>query len=176
MNTQLLATLFQEGGRVISGLLQTYGIRRPNAALSELKNKELEQESGRVTTDETIQYQKREIVKELSLLEGHLQQGCKINSKPCECCLKHPIKIEGLAQETVSMTPEPVFKELAEWARSIAPITTEAASASGKYDDEYPQLAIKAREFRKAIMPIGNELSKKEVGDGETVPATEEGQ
>lgn len=173
----MLATFIQEGGRVISGLLQTYGIRRPSPALSEPKNKELEQESGRVTIDETIQYQKRQIIKELTLLEGHLQEGCKINRKACDCCEKHPIKIEGLAQETAGMTPEPVFKELAEWARSIAPITSEAAAASGKYNDEYPKLAIRAREFRKAIMPIGNhELSKKEVGDGETIPATEEGQ
>lgn len=167
----MLAAIFQEGGRVISGLLQTYGIRRSNVALAEPGYKEPEQGSGRVTTDETIQYQKKQIVKELTLLEGHLQEGCKINRKACDCCEKHPTKIEGLAQETAGMTPEPVFKELAEWAQEIAPITTEAAVASGKYDDEYPKLAIKARELRKAIMPIGNrEVSKKEVEDGETVP------
>jgi len=158
MNRQALATIFQEGGRVISGFLQTYGIRRPNVALVEPGYKESEEESGRVTTDETIQYQKREIVKELLLLKNHLQQGCKIGGKACDCCTKHPITIEGLAEETASMTTEPVFRELAEWARSIAPITSEAAAASGKYDEEYPKLAIKAREFHKAIMPTEKEV------------------
>ena len=105
-----------------------------------------------ITTEETVSYQRRELVKELTLLEGHLQQGCKINNKGCDCCEKHPIKIEGLAQETAGMVRDGLFSKLAGWAQSISPLTTEEASASGKYDDEYPKLAIQAREFRKIIM------------------------
>ena len=164
MDKQILAAIFQEGGRVISGFLQTYGVRRPSIAITESKGKEPGQAS-RVSTDETIQYQRREIVKELTLLESHLQEGCKINSKPCDCCEKHPIKLEGLAQETAGMTPEPVFRDLAKWARSIAPITSRAAAGSGKHDEEYPRLAIDARNFRKAIM--SDSFSKKEVEHGE---------
>lgn len=167
----MLAAIFQEGGRVISGLLQTYGIRRPSTAPPEPKSKEPEQK-GRVTTDETIQYQKREIVKELTLLEGHLQEGCKINHKACDCCEKHPIKLEGLAQETAGMTSEPVFRELAKWTRSIAPVTSEAASASGKYDEQYPKLAIEARNFRKTVM--SDSFSKKEVEHGEVSTVKEQ--
>jgi len=105
-----------------------------------------------VTTEETIAYQRREIIKELSLLEGHLLQGCKISGKACDCCEKHPIKLEGLAQETMGITPDPAFSAVAQWANGIAPVTTEAASASGKYDKEYPKMALRARELRKSIM------------------------
>ena len=105
-----------------------------------------------LTTDETLHYQKREISKELLLLEKHLQQGCKIDSKPCDCCEKHPIAVEGLAQEALGMTSDSVFSDLVQWVREIEGKTTEAASASGKYDKEYPRLAVKARDFRKAIM------------------------
>lgn len=74
------------------------------------------------------------------------------------------------------MSADPVFRDLADWTRRIAPLTTEDAAASGKYDDQYPKLAIKAREFRKAIMPAGfnRKLSEKEVESGQQVPATGE--
>jgi len=106
-----------------------------------------------LTTDQTVHYQRRELAKELILLEGHLQQGCKIGGRACDCCEKHPLKIEGLAQETAGMSTDPIYEELAGWISNIAPMTSWEASASGRYDDEYPRLAMKAREFRKAIMP-----------------------
>ncbi len=43
-----------------------------------------------VTTKETIAYQKRELGKELLLLEKHLSEGCRIpptTGEPCDCCL-----------------------------------------------------------------------------------------
>jgi len=162
MNQEALAEIVQEGGRLLTGLLQLYA-KRPHRPVvrggnpeivvsSEVKNEPL-RDTSRVSTKETIEHQKREIVKEFLLLEGHLQQSCKIGGKACGCCTKHPITIEGLAQETSAMTPDPIFREIAQWAKSISPITTEEASASGEYDDEYPNLAIKAREFRRVIMP-----------------------
>ena len=153
MDPQVVASVFREGGKLITSFLQSYGAHLGHEhGISESK------ETKGLTTDETINYQKREIVKELLLLEGHLQQGCKIGGTACDCCTKHPITIEALAQETTGMTPEPVFREIAEWARSVGEITSEAASASGKHDEEYPKLAIKAREFRKAIMPTEKEV------------------
>ena len=173
MNREALAEIVQEGGRLITGLLQLYARRpqpprgvSPGVVTSSQASDEPRPKGPRVTTKETIEYQKRELVKELTLLEGHLQEGCKINSKACDCCEKHPIKIEGLAQEAAGMTPDPVFREIAGWVKSIAPITTEAASASGNYDEQYPQLAIKARDFRKTLM-------NKEVKHEEANPATE---
>lgn len=142
-----MATLIQAGGKLITGLLQTYGIRRPAPTISE------EEAQSSITTEQTINYQKRELVKELLLLEGHLEQGCKIDGRACDCCAKHPIKIEGLALETSGMSKDPIFTKLAAWAQSISPMTGETASASGEYDKLYPQLAMEAREFRKAVMP-----------------------
>lgn len=105
-----------------------------------------------VTNDETIQYQKRELAKELVLLERHLIQRCKINGKGCACCQKHPIMLEGLAEETLGMTGEPVYAALRDWTREIAPKTTAEASQSGQYDGEYVLMAVKARAFRKRIL------------------------
>jgi hypothetical protein len=167
MDVQTMATLIREGGRLVTEVLQVFG-RQP-ATVQEKPVIDLPQEkpdplpppppsTPKVTTEQTINHQKRELVKELLLLEGHLQQSCKIDGIACDCCTKHPITIEGLAQETTGMTTDPVFKDLASWAKSIADITTEEASASGEYDERYPELAIKAREFRKAIMPTEKEV------------------
>ena len=108
--------------------------------------------SPQVSNKETIDYQKREIGKELLILEKHLQQGCKIAGKGCDCCQKHPLTLEALAEETVGMTAEPVYSELKGWVRELSPKTTAEASSSGKYDEEYPQMAVRAREFRKKIL------------------------
>jgi len=67
-------------------------------------------------------------------------------------CEKHPITIEALAQESLGMANDPVFKDVAKWSHSITSKTTQKASASGDYEDEYPRLAIKARELRKSVM------------------------
>lgn len=63
--------------------------------------------SARVTSLETITYRRREIGKELLLLEKHSQQLCKIGGVACDRCEKHPITIEALAQETLGMTRRP---------------------------------------------------------------------
>jgi hypothetical protein len=166
MDTQVLATIIQEGGKLVTGFLQTYGIHRRNPSPAV----EPEQTSIHLSTDEVVAYQKRELVKDLLLLESHLEQGCKINGKPCDCCAKHPLKIEGLALEASGMSKDPVFSKLAAWAQTISPMTGEAASASGEYDNEYPKLAMEAREFRKAMMT--QEVKDGQVPAGE-VPATE---
>lgn len=106
----------------------------------------------RVTTEETVEYQKRELGKELMLLEKHLQQKCKINGRACDCCEKHPIVIEGLAQETLGMTGDKLYEDVIAWAKKITPITTEEASRSGEYDNIYPGLAVEGRNIRKRIM------------------------
>ena len=118
--------------------------RKPNLAMERRVNK--------ITTEETIAYQRREIGKQMMLLETHLQQRCRINGKPCDCCEKHPIVMEGLSQEAIGMTTDPVFPDIIEWARYLSPITTQLAAESGQYDDLYPDLAIKTRELRKRMM------------------------
>lgn len=165
MKREVLADIVQEGVKFLTGLAQLYGKRSPQPYSPATEDRQ----PARVTTDETIDYQKRKLAQELSMLEGHLQEGCKINQKPCDCCEKHPLKIEGLALEAAGMSTDPVFTRIADWAQKITPITTERAAGSGRHAEEYPRLAIEARDLRKAIMPT----PVKEVANGETVSGTE---
>ena len=112
----------------------------------------MERRESTITTEETIAYQRREIGKQMMLLETHLQQRCRIDGKPCDCCEKHPIVMEGLAQETIGMTTDPIYPDIVDWARYLSPITTQTASESGQYSDQYPELAIRTRELRKRMM------------------------
>ena len=105
-----------------------------------------------VSREETINYQKMSILKEILLLEAHLVQKCKVNSKACDCCSKHTIMLEALANETMGITGDSVYDELSRWARSVLPMVSAEASASGKYDDQYPELAKQLREIRKKVM------------------------
>jgi len=134
--------------------------------------RELITKQGRINDADIIAYQKREIGKALLLFQTHLQQRCKIGGKACDCCEKHPLLIEALAEESLGIMGDPVYQEIADWARELAPITTETASASLKYDEIYPAEAIKARKFRKAVMGtdevaalVSPELSKKVKSD-----------
>ena len=152
----MLADVIQEGSKVISRLLQVYATRRPAMEPITIEKPAVDQdrvERRSVSTEQTIAYQRRELAKELILLEGHLQQSCKIGGEACDCCEKHPLKIEGLAQETAGMTADPVYTDLASWVKDIAPMVTAEASASGDYEQMYPDIAVQARQFRKAIMP-----------------------
>ena len=125
---------------------------KPASAIEEGESSKKVAPSRRVTTGETIAYQKRELGKEILLLEKHLQQKCKIGGVACDCCEKHPIVIEALAQESLGMSTNPVFNDIIVWIRGIAPMTTEAASQSGDYDDKYPEMAVAARIMRKSLM------------------------
>lgn len=104
-----------------------------------------------LSTSETVEYQKKEIAKELVLFERHLAQGLRINGKACDCGTKHITALEGLAQETLGITGEPFYQEFASWLGTVKPVVTVAAAKSGKYDKEYPIMAVKARAFRKRI-------------------------
>lgn len=105
-----------------------------------------------VSTEETVRHQKREMAKEMLLLEAHLVQKCKIKNVACDCCKKHPIMLEALANETIGITGDDSYREIADWAKEVAPITTAEASASGQYDEQYPELARQLREMRKKVM------------------------
>jgi hypothetical protein len=105
-----------------------------------------------VSHGELVAYQNHELVKEMVLLEAHLLQGCKIAGKPCDCCQKHPIAVEGLAREGLQFTGKSLYSEIAGFAQTMEPITTPEASGSGKFDAQYPQMAAKLRELRKRVM------------------------
>ena len=107
-----------------------------------------------VSTEETIAYQRRELGKELLLLEAHLREGCRIpptTGEPCDCCSpKHTITIEALALETYGMTGDPIYQELTKWAEEIERKTTIPEIESGRHN--YGEDAVKARGYRKKLL------------------------
>lgn len=107
-----------------------------------------------VTKQETIAYQNRELAKVLLVLEGHLNQGCKIAGKPCDCCVKHPLELEKLIEEVLTMTSAPVYQDTLQFAHEVEQKTSVPAVKSGKYAAQYPVLAQHARDLRKRIMVL----------------------
>lgn len=109
---------------------------------------------SKVTTEETIAYQKRELGKELLLLQKHLEQGCRIppvTGEPCDCCSpKHTVTIEALALETYGITGGPIYQELAKWANEIERKTTIPEIESGRHN--YGEDAVQARGYRKKLL------------------------
>jgi hypothetical protein len=114
---------------------------------------------SKITSEETIDYQKREIAKELWQLEKHLSQGCRIPDKtgkriPCDCCSKGTF-IAGLAYESIPIAERvgqtsDVFEKIAQWSEDLAPMVTVEGVESGQYD--YKKLSGEASALRKELM------------------------
>ena len=130
--------------------------------------------ASKLTSEETIDYQKREITKELWQLEKHLAQGCRIPDKtgkriPCDCCEKGSW-IAGLAYESIPIAERAgqtsgIFEKIAQWSEDLAPVVTVAAVESGQYD--YKKLSGEASALRKELMgslALGSLLSPSEHG------------
>ncbi len=109
---------------------------------------------SKVTTEETIAYQKRELGKQLLLLQNHLEQGCRIpptTGEPCDCCSpRHTVTIEALALETYGITGDPIYQDLAKWAEEIERKTTIPEIESGRHN--YGEDAVEARKYRKKLL------------------------
>ncbi|GAI12575.1 unnamed protein product [marine sediment metagenome] len=107
-----------------------------------------------VSTEETIAYQKRELGKQLLLLQNHLEQGCRIpptTGEPCDCCSpRHTVTIEALALETYGITGDPIYQDLAKWAEEIERKTTIPEIESGRHN--YGEDAVEARKYRKKLL------------------------
>ena len=114
---------------------------------------------SKITSEETIAYQKREIAKELWQLEKHLAQGCRIPDKtgkriPCDCCEKGSW-IAGLAYESIPIAERTgqtsdIFEKIASWAEALEPMVTVAAVEGGQYD--YKKISGQASALRKELM------------------------
>lgn len=109
---------------------------------------------SKVSTEETIGYQNREIAKNLLMLEKHYAQKLRINNKVCDCGQsRHLLAIESLCEETISMADEPdIYYRLIDWVRDIGPKSTVESAESGVFESEYPQMSQQARDFRKEII------------------------
>jgi len=114
---------------------------------------------SKLTSEETLAYQNREIGRELWQLERHLAQGCRIPDKsgkriPCDCCEKGGF-ISGLAYESIPIAERAsrssaIYEEVANWAEELAPMVTVAAVESGQHD--YKKLSGEASALRKKLM------------------------
>lgn len=115
--------------------------------------------SGKLTNEDILAHQNREIGTELWLLEKHLAQGCRIPDKtgkriPCDCCAKGSF-IAGLTYESIPIAerggkPSAVYEKIARWANEMEPLVTVPAIETGKYD--YKKLAGQASALRKELM------------------------
>lgn len=104
-----------------------------------------------VSRENMLTYQKKQIYGQLWLLQGHLSNGCRIDDKPCDCCVKHAIALEALASETQPMDPSSIWGNIRNFATSILHKVEVNQVIRGIYASEYPQMAIQARELRKGI-------------------------
>jgi hypothetical protein len=107
-----------------------------------------------VTTQDTVDYQNREIGKLLLRMERHLAQKMRIKNIPCDCgAPKHLIDLEGMVEETIPMVTESkIYYRILDWIRDVGPTTTLEAVKSGKHNDEYPAHSREARDLRKELL------------------------
>lgn len=115
--------------------------------------------ASRLTSEEILAYQNREIGRELWALEKHLTQGCLIPDKtgkpvPCDCCEKGTF-ISGLAYESISIAeragkPSGIYSRIAKWCEELGPKVTVPAVESGQYD--YKKISGEASALRKELM------------------------
>lgn len=114
---------------------------------------------SKLTNDELLAYQRREIGRELWQLEKHLAQGCRIpdtsgKAIPCDCCQKGTF-VAGLAYESIPIAERAGqsssdFKEIAAWCEALdAKVTVDVIEAGG-YD--YKKLSGEASALRKRLM------------------------
>ncbi len=145
----------------VSNRLDKMGLTEEPRAIEEPQSRTSSPTTGvsKLTSEETIAYQKREIAKELWQLEKHLAQGCRIPDKtgkriPCDCCYKGSW-IAGLAYESIPVAERAgqtsdIFEKIASWAEELTPMVTVAAVESGQHD--YKKLSGEASALRKELM------------------------
>lgn len=106
------------------------------------------------TTEETVEYENREISKNLLQLEKHYAQKLTINGKRCDCgSSRHLLAIEAGCENAISMIDNPdVYYKLIEWVKEVGPKSSDEAARSGMYDEAYPQFSHQARDFRKELL------------------------
>ena len=103
-------------------------------------------------TEDHVRYTKREIAKQLILLENHLE------GYPCmECMTKHLLAIDGFSDEGIAMTNERIFSDSKQWSKD-----TYNTLTSGVSDQQMLALASSARDLRREFQDNAH-LSEGEV-------------
>lgn len=144
---------------------EAQGTREGDTRVEEAPEMGVEHEHSHagVSTEETLAYQNRELAKHLMAVEVHLAQGCRIASKPCDCCSgRHPLAMEMLTEEAISMSPDSVYHEVQVLAREIEAKANTEAVASAQFTGEYPEMARRARDLRKRLYTPTSRPQEKE--------------
>jgi len=112
---------------------------------------------------ETMAWQLKQTRAELWQLEGHLKNKCLGCGDPPTCCIKHAFNLLDIANETKSMTTEPIWDDIIKLAEEVKVKCHPDAIKAETYFDELPSLAIRASELRRVIEDKLIKLSKPEL-------------
>jgi len=112
---------------------------------------------------DTMRWQLQEARAELWELEGHLKHYCKECGADNSCCFKHSQNMIDLAQETKSMTTDPVWDKIITLGEEIKVKAHPDNIRAGTYFAEFPQLIVRVSELRKPIETQLIQLSKPEL-------------
>jgi len=137
------------------------GRRKKSESLSEEKSTP-KSERTKSRTRPQLEYTRREVKKELVLLEKHLKQAPAVEREFCiDCVEKHTEGLEGLCEEGVLFTPEEKEKELYIKCMKEAREIHEKAKTSS--ESELVEMAGKVRELRKQFSELERERERKEL-------------
>jgi len=168
MNKHSLATIIQEGSRLLSEVMRTYPRHRsqqPSRAPVASKEEGLttDETIALPTTEETVAELRRRLGKELYRLEMDLQGGARFAGKPCDCLEhKHKLGLEATTEELMSYETDPVYGKIINWLNLHEYPPKEVLKHPPEY---FQKLAPELRRFRKRVMGTESPqaLLKKEV-------------
>jgi hypothetical protein len=90
----------------------------------------------------------REMCKEIVLLEDHLSH---VQKRCDDCITKHFLKIEGLAEEAITLDKKNV---LPSWFEKVAPKIRDLHTAYTDTPSQWKEIAQGLRNFRKRFQPV----------------------
>ena len=163
MDANTKATLIQEGGKLISDGIRLMMSKPKVSTVARCEEAPVKETRALPqpavirtlpTSAETTHELKRRLARELYRAELDLAGGLKIAGKACDCLeYKHSLGLEAAAEELISQDPgNPVYKEIIQWLNTNLGKLTVEAIQSGKYDADYPRMALQFKEFRKRVV------------------------
>jgi len=112
---------------------------------------------------ETMKWQLQQTRADLWELEGHLKSKCLSCGDPPTCCIKHAFNLIDIANETRSMTTEPIWDDIIKLAEEVKVKCHPDAIKAETYFAELPSLAIQTSGLRRVIEDKLIKLSKPEI-------------
>lgn len=99
----------------------------------------------------TLAYQERKAYNELWLAEGHAKEDFLGCGTDVDCGFKHGLNFVALAQETKSMTTDPVWDEIEHLGQELQEKAHPERVKEQTHHDEYAELAIKISAPRRVM-------------------------